>query len=302
MDPIHNVPNITIRGLTIPDITVNGTGIPLIGTETIGIRDNFVADIRDINIRETREWLVNPPQAVPIDVPVTVNAGTPIVNIPGCVEVHKENAKKDPSRNKNLVNDDPKATTTLCDAGMPSYLPADYDARELFWQTINTEPEKGDEGVDTQEQEPIEAPSPPPPPPTDGQIPKEVECPPKNARRIGDRNQKGDEQVKEYKLTPDGKICETIWEPVPIVDQYLPSVGVVTTTATIATVATASALFAKPLADLLLKAVKPVVKKVIAKVQKILGKKEERRPNLTERMTEKYREKKGLPPLKKKKG
>ena len=300
MDPIHNVPNITIRGLTIPDITVNGTGIPLIGNYTIGVRNTYVADIRNVNIRETREWLVNPPQAVPVDVPVTVNAGTPIVNMPGCVTVHKENAKKDPSRNKNLVNDDPKATTTLCDAGMPSYLPADYDARELFWQTINTEPEKGDEGVDTQEQEPIEAPSPPPPPPTDGQIPKEVECPPKNARRIGDRNQKGDEQVKEYKLTPDGKICETIWEPVPIVDQYLPSVGVVTTTATIATVATASALFAKPLADLLLKAVKPVVKKVMTKIQKMLGKKEERRPNLTERMTEKYREKKGLPPLKKK--
>ena len=138
------------------------------------------------------------------------------------------------------------------------------------------------------------------------EIPKtgsdEIECPPPNARRIGDRNQKGDEQVKEYKLTPDGKICETIWEPVPVVDQYLPSVGIVTTTATIATVATASALFAKPLADLLLKAVKPVVKKVMAKIQKLLGKKEERRPNLTERMTEKYREKKGLAPLKKKKG
>ena len=54
------------------------------------------------------------------------------------------------------------------------------------------------------------------------------------------------EQVKEYKLTPDGKICETIWEPVPIVDQYLPSIGVVTTTATIATVATASALLPNP--------------------------------------------------------
>ena len=302
MDPIHNVPNITLRGLNIPDITVNGTGIPLIRNQVIGVRNTYVADIRNVNIQETRNWLMNPPQAVPIDVPVTVNAGTPIVNMPGCVTVHKENAKKDPSSNKNLVNDDPKGQTTLCDAGMPYYQPPDYDYRELFWQTINTEPEDGDEGVDTQDQEPIEAPSAATPPPTDGQIPKEVECPPKNARRIGDRNQKGDEQVKEYKLTPDGKICETIWEPVPIVDQYLPSVGVVTTTATIATVATASALFAKPLADLLLKAVKPVVKKVIAKVQKILGKKEERRPNLTERMTEKCREKKGLPPLKKKKG
>ena len=301
MDPIHNVPNITIRGLNIPNITVNGTGIPLIGNYTIGVRNTYVADIRNVNIHETRDWLVNPPSAVPIDVPVTVNAGTPIVNMPGCVTVHKENAKKDPSRNKMLVNDDPEGQTTLCDAGMPYYQPPDYDYRELFWQTINTEPDEVDEGVDTDTDVDTDFQTPPTP---DTNIPtdKKVECPPPNARRIGDRNQKGDEQVKEYKLTPDGKICETIWEPVPIVDQYLPSVGVVTTTATIATVATASALFAKPLADLLLKAVKPVVKKVMTKVQKLLGKKEERRPNLTERMTEKYREKKGLPPLKKKKG
>ena len=298
MEPIE-VPNITLRGLDIPNITVNGTGIPLIGNYGIGIRPTYVSNIRNVNIRDTRNWLANPPQAVPIAVPVTVNAGTPIVDMPGCVTVHKENAKKDPSTNKNLVNDDPKGQTTLCDAGMPYYQPPDYDYRELFWQTINTEPDEVDEGVDTDTDVDTDFQTPGTP-----EIPStgsdEVECPPPNARRIGDRNQKGDEQVKEYKLTPDGKICETIWEPIPAVEQYLPSAGVVTTTATIATVATASALFAKPLADLLLKAVKPVVKKVIGKIQKMLGKKEDRRPNLTERMTEKYREKKGLPPLKKK--
>ena len=106
-------------------------------------------------------------------------------------------------------------------------------------------------------------------------------------------------KIKEYKLTVDGKVCETIWEPVPTVEQYLPSVGLVTTTATIATVATASALFAKPLADLLLKVVKPVVKKAIAKVQKMLGK-NPRRPTLMEKRTDQYREKKGLLPMKRK--
>ena len=74
MDPIHNVPNITLSGLNIPDITVNGTGIPLIGNYTIGVRNTFVADIRNVNIRDTRNWLINPPSAIPIDVPVTVNA------------------------------------------------------------------------------------------------------------------------------------------------------------------------------------------------------------------------------------
>ena len=293
------IPFIPNNNQGIPNITVNGTGIPLIGNYTVGVRQSFVADIRNVNIHETRDWLINPPQATPIAVPVTVLAGTPIVDMPGCVTVHKENAKRDPSTNKNLVNDDPKGNTTLCDAGMPSYLPVEYDSRELFWQTINTEPDEVDEGVEASESEPIDAPAPPTPPPAGGETAEDVECPPLNARRIGDLNQSGTEKIKEYKLTVDGKRCETIWEPVPQLEQYLPSVGLVTTTATIATVATASALFAKPLADLLLKVVKPVVKKAIAKVQKMLGK-NPRRPTLTEKRTDQYREKKGLLPMKRK--
>ena len=183
MDPIHNVPNITLRGLNIPDITVNGTGIPLIGNYTIGVRNTYVADIRNVNIRETRNWLMNPPQAVPIDVPVTVNAGTPIVNMPGCVTVHKENAKKDPSSNKNLVNDDPKGQTTLCDAGMPYYQPPDYDYRELTWQTITQdEPEAGGVDTGTPPAPDLDTPA---PPPAGGNNDGPVECPPPNARRIG---------------------------------------------------------------------------------------------------------------------
>ena len=113
------IPFIPVNGTGIPLIPIQGNGIPLIGNYGIGVSQGFVADIRNVNIHETRDWLVNPPQAVPIAVPVTVNAGTPIVNMPGCVTVHKENSKKDPSTNKNLVNDDPKGNTTLCDAGMP---------------------------------------------------------------------------------------------------------------------------------------------------------------------------------------
>jgi len=288
------IPLIGIGNQSIPRVTVNGTGIPLVQPVSSGVRP-----IGTIQIADNRVWMATPPQAIPVTVPVTVNAGTPIVYMPGCVTVHKENAKRDPSSNKNLVNDDPKGQTTLCDAGMPSYLPADYDYRELSWQTVYQDQEDVDEGVETQEQDPIDAPAPPPPPPAGGETAGEVECPPLNARRIGDLNQAGTEKIKEYKLTVDGKRCETIWEPVPVVEQYLPSVGTVTTTATIATVATASALFAKPLADLLLKVVKPVVKKTIAKVQKMLGK-NPRRPTLQEIRTDQYREKKGLLPMKKK--
>ena len=294
------IPDIpVVGGDGIPFIQVNGTGVKLI--QTIRPTNTTINPIGVSEIADARVWVIQPPAVNNLTVPVTTVVGTPIVNMPGCVKVHKENAKNPKNRNKMLVDDDPKGNTVLCDAGAPYYQPADYDYRGLTWQTVYNESDETPEGIDTGDPPTPDIPDAPSPPETPGETAGKVECPPPNARRIGDRNQKGDEQVKEYKLTPDGKICETIWEPVPIVDQYLPSIGVVTTTATIATVATASALFAKPLADLILKAVKPVIKKAMTKIQKILGKKEERRPNLTERMTEKYREQKGLPPLKKKK-
>ncbi len=286
------IPNITIPNSGIRPIVINGTGIRQ-------IRNVWTWDtnIRDIQIAEIRPWETTSNLVTPLEPPVVLNIGRPIVDMPGCVKVHKENTGRDPSRNKNLVNDDPKGNTVLCDSGMPYFEPPNYDARELTWQTVTPEQEDGDEGVDTGDTGDIAAPETPTP---DTNIPtdKEVECPPKNARRIGDRNQKGDEQVKEYKLTPDGKICETIWEPVPAVEQFLPSTGVVTTTAVIATVATTSALFAKPLADLLLKVIKPVVKKVIGKVNSILGR-QTRRPSRSEVLADQYRLKKGLLPLKK---
>ena len=66
----------------------------------------------------------------------------------------------------------------------------------------------------------------------------------------------------------------TVEPPVPWTQKYLPEPAAVTTTASIALIATTSALLAKPLADLLLKLVKPTVKKVVKKVSKMRGKKE----------------------------
>ena len=286
------IPNITIPDAGVPNIIINGTGI------------RFIRDVRtwnpgiaNIQLAELRPWETTSQVVTPLDPPVVINIGQPIVDIPGCVKVHKENTGKDPSLNKNLVNDDPKGNVVACDAGMPYYEPPNYDARELTWQTVYTEQDEVDEGVDTGDiaQADFDTPETPEIPPTGSD---EIECPPPNARRIGDRNQKGDEQVKEYKLTPDGKICETIWEPVPAVEQYLPTVGTVSTTAVIATVATTSALFAKPLADLILRVVKPITKKVMTKVNSILGR-QTRRPSRSEVLADQYRLKKGLLPLKK---
>ena len=286
------IPNITIPDAGVPNIIINGTGIRF-------IRDvrTWNPSIKNIQLAELRPWETTSQVVTPLDPPVVINIGQPVVDIPGCVKVHKENTGKDPSLNKNLVNDDPKGNVVACDAGMPYYEPPNYDARELTWQTVYTEQEEVDEGVDTGDiaQAEFDTPSPPEIPPETAQ---KVECPPPNARRIGDRNQKGDEQVKEYKLTPDGKICETIWEPVPAVEQYLPTVGTVSTTAVIATVATTSALFAKPLADLILRVVKPVIKKVMGKINSALGR-QTRRPSRSEVLADQYRLKKGLLPLKK---
>jgi len=290
---VSNTDPVQVNGAD-PVYPVNVNGIPVTNTNLIqvGSADNIQVDgnevqfvsniestgtsVRSISVNQiadARVFMNNTPTVIPPTVPVTVLAGTPIVNMPGCVKVHKENVKQR-SRNKMLVDDDPKGNTVLCDAGAPYYTPADYDYRGLTWQTISTESDEVPEGVDTGDPPPapeIEAPS---PPSTPGETAEDVECPPPNARRIGDLNQAGTEKVTGYKLTPDGKICETQWETLGFTEQYLPSVPIVSTTATIALVATSSALLAKPLADLLLKVVKPVIKKVVTKVKKIMGKTE----------------------------
>ena len=269
MDPIRDIPNITTSGLGIPNITVRQHSINIGG---IWVRKPFVRDI-GIDYIADRSWMATPPSMNVPDIPVTQQVGVPIVNMPGCVKVHKENARNPTNKNKMLVNDDPKQNVVLCDAGMPYYEPPDYDYRELSWMTVNPNEEEVEEGVDVDE-----PPAPdidtPEPPPTGPNTAEDIECPPPNARRIGDLNQAGTEKVTGYKLSVDKKVCITEWEEIGFAEQYLPSISVVTTTAGIATVATTSALLAKPLADLLLKVIKPAVKKVIAKVkEKVLKKK-----------------------------
>ena len=270
MSDIPNIPIISNEGGTIPFI--NGTGIEFV--QNIESTNTTISPIGVQAISDARVWDIKSPTVIPPTVPVTEIIGSPVVNMPGCVKVHKENAKER-NRNKMLVDDDPKGNTVLCDAGAPYYQPAEYDYRGLTWQDLSPESNETPEGIDTGDPPTPEIPDAPPTPDTNvGGTEGPVECPPPNARRIGDLNQAGTEKVVGYKLTPDGKICETQWEALSFTEQYLPSVPIVSTTATIAVVATSSALLAKPLADLLLKVIKPVVKKVVAKVKKILGKKE----------------------------
>ena len=221
------------------------------------IRDIRNVEIRDINVPR---WMTSPPR-LPSAPPVTVEIGVPIIDIPGCVEAHLDNKK---GTNDKLADDDPKGARVFCDGNMPSFNPIDYNPEELQYTQPPPEP-------------PVVRPPEVPAPeiPKDATPPKvetkEVECPPPNALRIGDVAQNQKERVSGYEI--QNGICVTLYEDIPIVEQYLPSAQVASTTAAIAVTAASSALLAKPLADLLLKVFKPVIKKVITKISKIRGKK-----------------------------
>jgi len=221
--------------------------------------------IRDVSIPEVPRWMSSdPPVALPVMPPVTMELGTPIVNIPGCVEAHK-----DSSENTNLKNEDDKGTITLCDAGTPSFIAIDYDANKI---KLEQEPPKPPA---------YKAPPAPEAPETQTpQVPKTEapmpECPTR-AQQLKDPVGKiveGNRKLVAYEMV--GKECLPVFEELSIPDQIvqnIPSPGMVTTTASIAVVATSSALLAKPLADLLLKVVKPAVKKVMKKIAALRGKK-----------------------------
>ena len=254
----------------IPYINIGNPSIPNVGIGGVGNINVYMANVRNVDIPDTRVWMDESPQSVPIDVPVTVMIGKPIVDMPGCVTVHKENVKQR-SKNKMLVDDDPKGNTTLCDSGMPSFQPVDYQSQGLTWTTVVPEEPEPD-GVKSDPPPPPDVPDAPSPPEIPPTTAEDKECPGPNDLRVGDYTTSGDEKVSGHEWNDDKTICITLYEDVGFVEKYLPSPQIVTTTATIAVVATSSALLAKPLADLLLKVIKPLVKKISAKVKKVLGK------------------------------
>ena len=254
------IPYINMRNLNVPNVGIRGV-------RDVNVR---MASLRKLDIPETYLWTDRASDAIPPDVPVTVMIGKPIVDMPGCVTVHKENLKQR-SKNKMLVDDDPKGNTTLCDSGMPSFQAIDYQHNQLTWTTVvPEEPER--EPQDNNPPDPPDAPTPPGAPEVPAETVGDKECPGPNDLRVGDYATSGNEKVVGHEWNNDQTKCITLWEDVGFVEKYLPSPQIVTTTATIAVVATSSALLAKPLADLLLKVIKPLVKKISAKVKKLMGK------------------------------
>jgi len=239
------------------------TEIPRIGVNSIGIEP-------------VRTYIINAPKIDTPNVPVVLPIGFPVVNIPGCVKARRSN------ENENLVTNDPDGNLILCDAQYPSYDAMNFVPEELIY----TEKEE------TQRyEEPETLPAP--------EVPKAAleACPPDGAPEVGTKVEEGTKQIIKYELV--GRRCVTRYKKLNVQQQIIdaiPTVPQVVKTGGITLVATTAALST----PLLLRAVKPIIKQIVNRVKKILGKKVER-PNLSEKRTNSYREKRGLPPLKKKK-
>ena len=226
------------------------------------------------------DWIFGIPFIPNNDPPVTLQIGFPIVDMPGCVDMHKDN--KDHISNlpfdKDLVNQDPKGSTTLCPNGeYPSYNAMDYQPEQLIITR--------------------ETPPPPVAPPPEVETPevpdtgnitkdKEIECPAPNQPRVGDLTQNGEERVAGHEIQ-NGQ-CVVLYESTTTVEKYLPSTNQVSTTAAIAVVATASAA-ATPL---LLRVIKPIIKKTVDTIKKKLGKGKKKEEQTPEQIAKKYKMKK----------
>ena len=194
-------------------------------------------------------WLNRCPFVPNNDPPVTLQLGFPIVDMPGCVTMHKDNKDHVTGRpfDKDLVNQDPKGTTTLCPHGeYPTYDAMDYQPEQLIIKKKTTttslfhhhQKQNHPNHLDTSNV---------------GGKEEETPCPAPNQPRVGDLTQNGEERVIGHEIQ-DGQ-CVVLYEETTAIEQYLPSTNQATTTAAIAIVATASAA-ATPI---LLRIFKPVI-------------------------------------------
>ena len=227
-----------------------------------------------------RDWIYGIPFVPSNHTPVTLQLGFPIVEMPGCVTMHKDNkdhVTKLPF-DKDLGNQDPKGSTVLCPHGeYPTYEAMDYQPENL---------------VVTRETPPPPVAPPPeveaPPVPDTGNLTKdkEIDCPAPNQPRVGDLTQNGEERVTGHEIQ-NGQ-CVVLYESTTTVEKFLPSTNQVSTTAAIAVVATASAA-ATPL---LLRVIKPIIKKTVDTVKKKLGRGKKKEEQTPEKIAKKYKMKK----------
>ena len=221
--------------------------------EDIGINSSIVHDI------QIRDIPINLPSPAP-SLPEGVSMQLPVIDMPGCVEAHI-----DSELSPALTENDPSRVAIFCDAGMPTFNSMDYTQEVSVANPVTSVPKVGGEAEPAEKAEPvISTPSLP-------RIPDQSVATAQTEKVTSSKPLCGKKQILVR-----GE-CITIVEPEnPLGEaaiKYLPPLEAATTTATIATIATVSALLAKPIANFLLKLIKPMIKKIIAKIKKALGKK-----------------------------
>ena len=183
-----------------------------------------------------------PPPRLPSEPPVTLMLGFPVADMPG--------------------------------GEIPHYEPLDFTPGQHLRQ-VTKPPSIEKEGKPTEPKQPVSAPLPVVPPSTDTpSLEPKLPCPPPDAIPLGAKNKTQTAIVIGYEIV-DGT-CEPQLKPLDlpvVIGNYLPAAPLVTTTASVAAVATTAAIIARPLGDILLKAIKPIVKKTIKKIKEKLGKK-----------------------------
>tara|TARA_R100000664_G_scaffold19720_1_gene28871 strand:+ start:1239 stop:1931 length:693 start_codon:yes stop_codon:yes gene_type:complete len=206
-----------------------------------------IIEIPSIGIAPVNTYLIKTPTINSPNVPINVPIGFPVIEMP-CVKARRS------IENDALIDNDPDGNLILCPAGVPAYEPMNYEPHKL---------------VPIEEEEPqrYEQPETPPAP----EVPEETSeaCPPDGAPEVGTKVEEGTRQIIRYELV--GNRCVTRYKNINVKQQIvdaIPTVPQVVKTGSITLVATTAALST----PILLKAVKPIIKQVVNKVKKILGK------------------------------
>ena len=199
--------------------------------------------------------------------PDGVSMTLPVVQIPGCVEAHVDSKLQ-----TELTSNDPDRIAIYCDSGMPSFDAMSYQtnyyqpaAKRQIPNTggLGHRPEKEEKAAEDEVQPTV--------------LPKQKLPTHSIATAVlKEESAKGRPKCEQGEIIRGGKCIKLVQPDNKIIEaaaKYLPPLEAATTTATIATIATVSALVAKPAADFLLKLIKPMIKKIIAKIKKALGKK-----------------------------
>ena len=199
--------------------------------------------INKVEIHEVPVWKT--------DIQTLNNISKPIVDIPGCVRVHRNNLT-------SLIDSDKDEYGTYTECGnfsIPSFEPLQYNPNEFVYTQSETPQNQEQEFV----QPTIEPPKYEPKKKKDDSL--FVECPGPNDQRVGQYASEFKlERVVGHKRSEDGSECITLYEDVKFIEQYIPNPPQLISTAAIATVAAST--------PLLLNIVKPLVKNLIKKLTK----------------------------------